>query len=29
MVLSGNMGKAMEMLITNLTTGEIPGTDKK
>ena len=29
MVLSGNMGKAMEMLITNLTIGEIPGTDKK
>ena len=27
--LMENMGKAMEMLITNLTTGEIPGTDKK
>ena len=26
MTLSGNMGKAMEMLIANLTTGEMPGT---
>lgn len=27
MMLSGNMGKAMEMLITNLTNGEIPDTE--